>query len=90
MNRTAVLYALASAALFGISTPAAKSLIGAVDPVVLAGLLYCGAGIGVAILRRLAHAVRPQTARQQVLRREDIPGWQERLALAGSRVPSCL
>jgi len=73
MNRTAVLYALASAALFGISTPAAKSLIGAVDPVVLAGLLYCGAGIGVAILRRLAHAVRPQTARQQVLRREDIP-----------------
>jgi drug/metabolite transporter (DMT)-like permease len=73
MNRTAVLYALTSAALFGISTPAAKGLVGAVDPVVLAGLLYCGAGIGVAILRRLAHAVLPSTAQQQVLRREDIP-----------------
>ncbi len=73
MNRTAVFYALVSAALFGISTPAAKGLVGAIDPVVLAGLLYCGAGIGVAILRSLAHAVVPQAARQQGLRREDIP-----------------
>jgi drug/metabolite transporter (DMT)-like permease len=52
MNRTAVLYALASAALFGISTPAAKVLLGSVHPAVLAGLFYCGAGIGVALLRR--------------------------------------
>ena len=48
MNRTGVLYALASAALFGASTPAAKLLLGTLDPFVLAGLLYCGAGIGVA------------------------------------------
>ena len=53
MNRQAVLYALASAALFGISTPAAKVLVGSVHPVVLAGLLYCGAGGGVALLRRV-------------------------------------
>jgi hypothetical protein len=39
MNRTAVIYALASAALFGVSTPAAKALLGSVQPVVLAGLL---------------------------------------------------
>ena len=52
MNRTAVLYALVSAALFGVSTPAAKVLVGSVHPAVLAGLLYCGAGIGVAALRR--------------------------------------
>jgi drug/metabolite transporter (DMT)-like permease len=90
MNRTAVLYALASAALFGISTPAAKSLIGAVDPVVLAGLLYCGAGIGVAILRRLAHAVRPQTARQQVLRREDIPWLAGAIGAGGIASPILL
>ena len=56
MNRQAVLYALASAALFGASTPAAKILVGSVDPVVLAGLLYCGAGGGVALLRRLLPA----------------------------------
>jgi hypothetical protein len=54
MNRTAVLYALASAALFGASTPAAKALLGSIEPAVLAGLLYCGAGIGIAILRLLA------------------------------------
>src|SRR6185312_13661810 len=53
MNRTAVIYALVSAALFGVSTPAAKLLVGSVHPVVLAGLLYCGAGIGVAVLRRV-------------------------------------
>jgi drug/metabolite transporter (DMT)-like permease len=72
MNRTAVLYALISAALFGISTPAAKALVGAIDPIVLAGLLYCGAGIGVAILRRLAHAVSAPAAREQSLRQRDI------------------
>lgn len=49
MNRRAVILALLSAALFGISTPAAKALLGSISPAVLAGLLYCGAGNGVAI-----------------------------------------
>lgn len=53
MNRTAVYYALTSAALFGFSTPAAKVLLGSIHPAVLAGLLYCGAGIGVAVIRRI-------------------------------------
>ena len=52
MNWTAVFCALVSAALFGVSTPAAKALVGSVHPVVLAGLLYCGAGVGVAVIRR--------------------------------------
>ena len=39
MNRHAVVLALLSAALFGVSTPAAKALLGAIDPSVLAGLL---------------------------------------------------
>jgi drug/metabolite transporter (DMT)-like permease len=51
MNRTAVIYALLSAALFGVSTPAAKLLVGSIHPVTVAGLLYCGAGIGVTVLR---------------------------------------
>lgn len=54
MNHRAVVLALVSAALFGISTPAAKGLLGAIHPAMLAGLLYCGAGIGVAFLRRVA------------------------------------
>ena len=49
----AVIYALASALLFGISTPAAKLLLGTVHPAILAGLLYCGAGVGIAIYRQV-------------------------------------
>ena len=52
MNVKAIFYALASAALFGLSTPAAKALLGSLHPVALAGLLYCGAGVGAALLRR--------------------------------------
>ena len=43
--RTAIALALASAGLFGISTPAAKLLVGVVDPWLLAGLLYGGSGV---------------------------------------------
>ena len=38
--------ALASAALFGAAMPLSKVLLGSVDPQILAGLLYLGAGIG--------------------------------------------
>src|SRR5215470_5893845 len=75
MNKAAVLYALASAALFGISTPAAKVLVGSIDPAVLAGLLYCGAGVGVAAMRRLApRGSGSANAPQVALARADI-GW---------------
>jgi len=57
MNRAGVHYALLSAALFGVSTPAAKLLVGSIHPVTLAGLLYCGAGIGVALLRHFLPSV---------------------------------
>lgn len=65
MNRTAVSYAVLSAAMFGVSTPAAKLLVGSIHPATLAGLLYCGAGIGVAVLRRIVPSIvtgAPETA----------------------------
>src|SRR6516164_463585 len=75
MNRAAVLAALASAALFGVSTPAAKALLGVVHPVILAGLFYCGAGIGIALLRALAGPIlNAPAARQPPLARKDY-GW---------------
>lgn len=46
-----ILYALAAAALFGASTPLAKSLGLGLSPVLLAGLLYLGSGIGLAGVR---------------------------------------
>ena len=43
---TGVIYALLAAALFGASTPFAKTLVGHVAPVTLAGMLYFGSGLG--------------------------------------------
>jgi drug/metabolite transporter (DMT)-like permease len=74
MSRHAVILALLSAALFGISTPAAKALLGSIEPTILAGLLYCGAGFGVAILRRLTALVRSAPHAVEVaLGRKDLP-----------------
>jgi len=50
MNRN-VLFALMAAALFGASTPFAKLLVGSMPPVMLAGLLYLGSGLGLALIR---------------------------------------
>jgi drug/metabolite transporter (DMT)-like permease len=44
-----VSHALAGAALFGASTPIAKLLVGTVEPVMLAGLLYAGSGVGLGL-----------------------------------------
>jgi drug/metabolite transporter (DMT)-like permease len=45
-----VVFALGSALLFGMSTPLAKTLVGGVAPLMLAGLLYAGSGLGLALL----------------------------------------
>ena len=46
-----IVYALAAAALFGASTPLAKSLGLGLSPILLAGLLYLGSGVGLAGVR---------------------------------------
>jgi drug/metabolite transporter (DMT)-like permease len=46
--------ALASAVLFGLSAPLAKLLLGDVSPWLLAGLLYCGSGLGLVTYRLIA------------------------------------
>jgi drug/metabolite transporter (DMT)-like permease len=63
--------ALAAAALFGLSTPLAKLLIGSVDPWLLAGLFYLGSGLGLGALR-LARP-RWQRAGEAALTRADLP-----------------
>ncbi len=74
MNRHAVVLALLSAALFGISTPAAKALLGVIDPAILAGLLYCGAGFGVAVVRRVGRSAFAQAGRSELaLDSRDVP-----------------
>jgi drug/metabolite transporter (DMT)-like permease len=75
MSRGALL-ALASAALFGASTPFAKALIGEVAPWLLAGLLYLGSGAGLLVA---SFALK---GREAPLRRADLP-WLATIVLAG-------
>jgi len=82
MNRTAIVYALISAALFGASTPAAKILVGTVHPAMLAGLLYCGAGLGIAMLRRALPSLVP-TAPEVALTRAELPWLAGAIAAGG-------
>ena len=64
--------ALGSAVLFGLSAPLSKLLIGAIDPWLLAGILYLGAGAGLGLIHwgRAALGLSNQEA---PLKRADLP-----------------
>ena len=64
--------ALLSAVLFGASAPLAKLLLGVVSPQLLAGLLYFGAGIGLAVVHG-GRAALGIPAPEAPLRRHDAP-----------------
>ncbi|MHB8994743.1 MAG: DMT family transporter [Armatimonadota bacterium] len=72
-------YALGAAVLFGASTPLAKSLVGSIDPALLAALLYLGSGVGLGLFWLIQTASRI-TTNETPLRRRDWP-W-----LAGATV----
>lgn len=57
--------ALAAALLFGASTPLAKLLVGDVPPLLLAGLLYLGSGLGLGALL-LARCIRKPQALEEL------------------------
>jgi drug/metabolite transporter (DMT)-like permease len=75
---TSVLAALGAALLFGASTPLAKALVGAVPPVLLAGLLYAGSGIGL----WSARIVRDRGVKGATLSRDEWP-WLAGAIVAG-------
>jgi drug/metabolite transporter (DMT)-like permease len=76
--------ALLAALLFGASTPLAKLLLGRVDPWLMAGLLYLGAGLGLASLHLARRALR-LPAMEAPLRRTDLP-WLAAVVVAGGMV----
>lgn len=72
-SRKGIGFALSAACLFGASMPLAKMLLPKVEPVLMAGLLYLGSGIGLAgyvLLRSRNAALRSWEA---PLRRPDWP-----------------
>lgn len=68
MSNRGVQAALLAALLFGAGTPFAKLLLGGdVSPWLLAGLLYCGSGIGLGILRLIRRSPRVRLERKELL-----------------------
>lgn len=66
---TGVGFALLAAVLFGVSTPCAKLLLGETPPLLLAGLLYAGSGLGLSVIRLCV----PPSAAEAPLTRSDMP-----------------
>ena len=84
--RTAILAALGAAVLFGASTPFAKALVGDVPPMLLAGLLYLGSGIGLWVLR----LVRDRGFKSASLSRLELPWLSGGIAAGGVLGPTLL
>ena len=76
--------ALVAALLFGAATPISKLLLGPVHPWLLAGVLYLGSGIGLAIVRRLRPGVR------SAISRADVPWLAAAIAFGGVLGPVLL
>jgi len=89
VNRNGIAIALLSAVLFGASTPLAKGLLASVDAWVMAGILYLGAGIGLAIASRLRGLLRLPEAGAP-LRRSDGPRLAVAVAAGGVAGPLLL
>src|SRR5262245_18481607 len=76
--------ALGAALLFGTGAPAAKALLGAVDPQALAGLLYLGSGITLGVVRLL------RTATEETPTLQDMAWLASAIALGGVAAPLLL
>jgi len=75
-------FALIAAALFGLSTPLAKLLLGQLEPILLAALLYLGSGIGLAAWLILRRSIGGQKTREAGLKGTDLP-WLGSAILSG-------
>ena len=80
--KTGILHALLAAGLFGASTPFAKLLTGETEPLLLAGLLYFGSGIGLSVLFAIRVLGRAPNASPPAFRSADLP-WLAGATLAG-------
>jgi len=78
-------FALLAALLFGASTPLAKSLLPQVAPVLMAGLLYLGSGVGLGVYRLIRSRTNATGSQEAALTRKDLP-WLAGAIVAGGIV----
>ena len=83
--------ALIAALLFGASTPLAKLLLRDIPPLMLAGLLYAGSGLGLLLVAALrgVRAGKP-ASRLQSLARADLGWWAGAILAGGVTAPVLL
>lgn len=81
-DRSGIASALGAALFFGASVPLAKLLIGIVPPVLLAGLLYLGSGLGLLAWWAFRRLYAPRGKREAALTRRELP-WLAGATLAG-------
>ncbi|OJA45111.1 DMT family transporter [Burkholderia ubonensis] len=88
----AIVVALTAAALFGAATPLAKALLGAMSPLMVAGLFYLGSGIGLGagiVIRRLRRpAAHADTG--HALKKSELPWLAGAIAAGGIAGPALL
>ena len=72
-SRNAALFALAAAVLYACSVPLSKQLLQRMSPVLLAGFLYLGAGIGAGVLLLFRKKRERLGARTAVFSRQEKP-----------------
>lgn len=85
-----VLYALLAALLFGASTPLAKSLLPQVAPMMMAGLLYLGSGVGLAVFSLIRSRTGRLRSQEAALQRADWPWLAGAIAAGGIVAPVLL
>jgi drug/metabolite transporter (DMT)-like permease len=95
VNVRPLLGVLASAVLFGASTPLAKLLLGGLSPIALAGLLYSGVFLGLALYGAMAGCLRRRGGLQRArgearLERRDLPWLAGAILAGGIAAPICL
>lgn len=78
-------FALLAAVLFGLSTPLTKQATPLVAPVLLAGLLYLGSGVGLALCAMVQRFRTNAAPREAALTRKDLP-WLAGAILAGALI----
>jgi drug/metabolite transporter (DMT)-like permease len=84
------LYAILAALFFGASTPIAKILLGVLNPWLLAGLLYLGAGVGLGIVFIIQHGIKKTTLKEATLIASDWKWLASAILLGGILGPILL
>lgn len=82
-NIDPVYFGLGTAVLFGCGAPLSKLMLEGVSPMILAGLLYVGSGVGLLLFRLLASlAGREPSMHESSLKKTDLP-WLSGVVICG-------